>query len=280
MFSPSRNPPTSPPLPPRPPIDTSNPPPPGTPTTSSPSLTPTQKVSFAVPGAHPPLPPRPSPTKQAVPPPPAAGVAPPPPVHAQQQLVPSSTLSTPNLVFSGVLALLAYFRISPWLIILVVALGIWSIKVTETEETHQAAEQERVAAASLEFAEAYPPPHFVNHALQNLWPIINDAIFTPVIDLLEDALQTELPGVVHSVRVDSMNQGSTPLKVKFMRPMTDEEWFAGLEKGTEELGKNRRGKAKVAGGGSEEKEEDLEGGDYAVSESLRRVSMSPRGREW
>jgi len=50
-----------------------------------------------------------------------------------------------------------------------------------------------------------------------------------------------------------------------MRPLTDEEWFAGLEKGAEELGKNRRGNAKVAGGGSDEKEEDLEGGDYAVS---------------
>lgn len=265
MSSSSRNSPSGPPLPPRPLVNTSDLPHSDTPTTASPSLAPSQNVSFAIPGTNPPLPPRPKSSNQPHPPASAPEVAPTPPSNNPQHVLPPSTLSTPNLVFSGLLALLAYFRISPWLIVLVVALGIWSIKAAESEEAHHLAEQERVAQASLEYAEAHPPPHFVNHAIKALWPIINDAIFTPVIDLLEDALQAECPGVVHSVRVDSLNQGGSPLKVKFMRPMTDEEWFAGLEKGTEELGKNRRGKAKVAGGGAEEKEEDLEGGDYAVS---------------
>lgn len=68
------------------------------------------------------------------------------------------------------------------------------------------------------------------------------------------------------MRVDSLSQGATPLKVNFMRPITDEEWFTGLESGshgrTEELGKNRRRKTQVREGAEKE---ELEGGDYAVS---------------
>ena len=191
--------------------------------------------------------------------------------------IPASTLSTPNLAFSGVLALLAYFRISPFLIILVVGGGLWMVWMAEKEEQVRKLEEERVAAAA-QPAEGHHlkhAPHFVNHAVAALWPIINDAIFAPVIDLLEDALQAECPGVVHSVRVDSLSQGATPLEVKFMRPITDEEWFAGLEEGREgeeveagdgELGRNRRrGRGQVLRGanGAEDRDEDLEGGEFA-----------------
>lgn len=63
-----------------------------------------------------------------------------------------------------------------------------------------------------------------------------------------------------------------------MRPITDEEWFTGLEAGREgeeaeagdgELGKNRRReRAQVLKGanGQEGRDEDLEGGDYACFE--------------
>lgn len=194
--------------------------------------------------------------------------------------LPASTLSPPNLIFSGILALLAYFRISPFLILLVVGAGLWLVRMAEHEEEVRKQEQARVAAAAhpAEGHHVQHAPHFVNHAVAALWPIINDAIFAPVIDLLEDALQAECPGIIHSIRVDSLSQGSTPLEIKFMRPISDEEWFAGLERGREgeeaetgdgELGRNRRrGRTEVLKGANraEGRDEDLEGGDYSCFE--------------
>lgn len=104
-------------------------------------------------------------------------------------------LSTPNLMFAGILALLAYFRISPLLIVLVVGVGLWMVRMAEQEELVRRRDQERIAAAQMptEGHHIRHAPHFVNHAVKALWPIINDAIFAPVIDLLEDALQVRPP---------------------------------------------------------------------------------------
>ncbi len=55
---------------------------------------------------------------------------------------------------------------------------------------------------------------WLNKALATAWPLINADYFAPFIDLLEDSLMTQVPGIVHSVKVDDMDQGSIPLRIK------------------------------------------------------------------
>lgn len=113
---------------------------------------------------------------------------------------------------------------------------------------------------------------------------MSEELFTPIVDLLEDALQAECPAVVHSVRIDTLSQGTTPLFVKRLRPLSDREWFAGLQ--TEEEARDLAGMSGENGedgarrreretmlderlemdeDGEKRKESQIEGGEYAVS---------------
>lgn len=64
---------------------------------------------------------------------------------------------------------------------------------------------------------------WLNKALATAWPLINADYFAPFIDLLEDSLMTQVPGVVHNVRVEDMDQGSIPLRVKSFRVLPSDE---------------------------------------------------------
>lgn len=55
---------------------------------------------------------------------------------------------------------------------------------------------------------------WINHILGLVWPLITVDIFMPFIDLLEDALQLQVPGIVHAVRVEDLDQGVIPLKIQ------------------------------------------------------------------
>ncbi|PWY97343.1 hypothetical protein BCV70DRAFT_202924 [Testicularia cyperi] len=64
---------------------------------------------------------------------------------------------------------------------------------------------------------------WLNKALATAWPLINSDYFAPFVDLLEDSLMTQVPGIVHSVRVEDMDQGSIPLRVKSFRLLPSDE---------------------------------------------------------
>jgi hypothetical protein len=64
---------------------------------------------------------------------------------------------------------------------------------------------------------------WLNKALATAWPLINADYFAPLVDLLEDSLMTQVPGVVHNVRVEDMDQGSIPLRVKSFRVLPSDE---------------------------------------------------------
>lgn len=70
---------------------------------------------------------------------------------------------------------------------------------------------------------------WLNKALATAWPLINADYFAPFIDLLEDSLMTQVPGIVHNVRVDDMDQGSIPLRIKSFRvlPSDDKAFLQG-----------------------------------------------------
>ncbi|GLB34002.1 putative protein kinase C conserved region 2 (CalB) [Lyophyllum shimeji] len=71
---------------------------------------------------------------------------------------------------------------------------------------------------------------WLNALLHSLWPIANPALFTPIADMLEDALQSTLPSFVHGVRVADIGQGSEPVRILGIR------WLAAGKAGEETEG--------------------------------------------
>lgn len=70
---------------------------------------------------------------------------------------------------------------------------------------------------------------FRNHALRALFPVISTDLLIPFIDLLEDAMMTQMPtALVSSVRLTTPSLGEEPIRIRAIRPMTDAEWFAQL----------------------------------------------------
>ncbi|GAA5891821.1 hypothetical protein JCM6882_007373 [Rhodosporidiobolus microsporus] len=71
----------------------------------------------------------------------------------------------------------------------------------------------------------HPPPpvpdfesaSWVNGILAPLWPIIDRQLFVAVVDMVEDAIKGEAPGVVHSVRITSLSPGSHPISLLGLR---------------------------------------------------------------
>ncbi|PWN86990.1 hypothetical protein FA10DRAFT_234742 [Acaromyces ingoldii] len=55
---------------------------------------------------------------------------------------------------------------------------------------------------------------WMNAVLDTVWPLITQQYFVPFVDLLEDALMQQVPGIVHSCRVEDLDQGTVPLKVQ------------------------------------------------------------------
>lgn len=64
---------------------------------------------------------------------------------------------------------------------------------------------------------------WMNSVLSVVWPLINSDVFLPFVDLLEDALQVQVPGIVHAVRVEDLDQGVIPLRVDGFKMLPSDE---------------------------------------------------------
>ncbi|KDN53005.1 hypothetical protein K437DRAFT_242815 [Tilletiaria anomala UBC 951] len=76
---------------------------------------------------------------------------------------------------------------------------------------------------------------WVNTVLSHVWPLIGHDYFAPFIDLLEDALMQQVPGIVHSARVHDLDQGSLPPRLKCFKvlPPSIDAFLAGDADGDE-----------------------------------------------
>lgn len=165
-------------------------------------------------------------------------------------------LTVPHILFSTFLSLLAYYRTSPWIFLGFVALALYAAHFEAQEKNVHSEQVESAKAQQTQTAQSYSEPEFVNHAIEALWPMINQDLLVPVLDLLEDTLQSECPPVVHSVRVESLSLGKKPMKVKWMRPLSDQEWGEGMGGASPGDRANQQG---MLG------DEDISAGDYVVS---------------
>lgn len=74
---------------------------------------------------------------------------------------------------------------------------------------------------------------WMNEVLQTIWPLITQDYFVPFADLLENTLMQQVPGIVHSCRVEDLDQGYIPLRIQSLAllPSNDENAFLGAEEG-------------------------------------------------
>ncbi|GAA5834329.1 hypothetical protein JCM11251_007960 [Rhodosporidiobolus azoricus] len=60
---------------------------------------------------------------------------------------------------------------------------------------------------------------WLNRILAPLWPIIDRQLFVAVVDLMEDAIKAEAPGIVRSVRITSLSPGTHPIRLLSLRAL-------------------------------------------------------------
>ncbi|CAO1633994.1 unnamed protein product [Jaminaea pallidilutea] len=64
---------------------------------------------------------------------------------------------------------------------------------------------------------------WLNTVLASVWPLINADLFTPFVDLLEDTMQTIVPGIVHAVRIEDLDQGAVPITINSLKILPSDE---------------------------------------------------------
>ena len=63
---------------------------------------------------------------------------------------------------------------------------------------------------------------WLNGILESLWSVMNPELFSSLGGTLEDVMQASIPGFIHSVKVEDLAQGSTPIRITGLRILPDE----------------------------------------------------------
>ncbi|KAF9267810.1 hypothetical protein L218DRAFT_984691 [Marasmius fiardii PR-910] len=122
----------------------------------------------------------------------------------------------------------------------ILALGTGGVVFYYGQDTRPQKVEEKQDQKSTRWSKKSPQKHpetaaWLNSVLDTLWPIVNPALFTPLSDMLEDALQATLPKLIHGVRVADLGQGSESVRIIGMRWLdggdsdVDEGDFVNLE---------------------------------------------------
>ncbi|KAJ1026569.1 hypothetical protein NDA13_003946 [Ustilago tritici] len=63
---------------------------------------------------------------------------------------------------------------------------------------------------------------WLNGILESLWSVMNPELFSSLGGTLEDVMQASIPGFIHSVKVEDLAQGSTPIRITGIRILPDD----------------------------------------------------------
>ena len=96
-----------------------------------------------------------------------------------------------------------------------------------------------------------------NAMLAGVWPLIDPALFTSVVDMVEDIMQASLPKFVDAVRISDLGLGTNPPRIVAMRGLPDhttdkeyprEEWIYRARPGDSQVGEAGAGSRGAQGG--------------------------------
>ncbi|KZT64142.1 hypothetical protein DAEQUDRAFT_718539 [Daedalea quercina L-15889] len=111
---------------------------------------------------------------------------------------------------------------------------------------------------------------WLNAVMRGVWPIINPDMFSSLVDMLEDIMQSSAPSFVHSVRIADLGLGSNAARVTSIRSLPD----AGVgKKGGDEISES----LEVDSAGMSPEERDALGGDHVNLEIGFACRAEPSG---
>lgn len=68
---------------------------------------------------------------------------------------------------------------------------------------------------------------WVNSLLKRIWPILNPDLFSSLVDLLEDTMKKQSPGIVKTVRIEDHVLGSNPIRIHSVHVLPDDVEIGG-----------------------------------------------------
>ncbi|EED84133.1 predicted protein [Postia placenta Mad-698-R] len=74
---------------------------------------------------------------------------------------------------------------------------------------------------------------WLNAVLRGVWPIINTDMFAPMVDIVEDIMQSSAPSFVHSIRISDVGLGSNSARITSIRSLPDAD-----RSGTDSIGES------------------------------------------
>lgn len=64
---------------------------------------------------------------------------------------------------------------------------------------------------------------WLNAMLAVVWPLIDPALFTSVVDMVEDIMQASLPKFVDAIRISDLGLGNNPFRIVAIRGLPDQQ---------------------------------------------------------
>ncbi|GMK56735.1 hypothetical protein CspeluHIS016_0305750 [Cutaneotrichosporon spelunceum] len=116
---------------------------------------------------------------------------------------------------------------------------------------------------------------WLNHLVHLVWGLVDNTLFIPIADSVEDILQQSLPSFLDSVRITDVSQGSNALRITSVRALPDQPGDRGYPK-THWIDDGENLKLKDTTG--KEIEED-QAGDYYNFEATFAYSALPGDKE-
>ncbi|RKP26030.1 hypothetical protein SYNPS1DRAFT_28259 [Syncephalis pseudoplumigaleata] len=130
--------------------------------------------------------------------------------------------------FAALVWLGLYYGVSVWLLVAALVCWIYVLRRSDAGDAviwSHLVELERGNRLVGRRAESV---EWVNHVMGKLWPLINRDLFAPAIDLMEDVLKERCPSIVYAVRVDDVDQGVYPFRVRSIRVLPPTQDLAAI----------------------------------------------------
>ncbi|EED79792.1 predicted protein [Postia placenta Mad-698-R] len=109
---------------------------------------------------------------------------------------------------------------------------------------------------------------WLNTVLRGVWPIINTDMFAPMVDIVEDIMQSSAPSFVHSIRISDVGLGSNSARITSIRSLPDAD-----RSGTDSIGES----LEVDSQDMSPEDRDALGGDHVNLEVLFAYRGLPSG---
>ncbi|RKP08734.1 hypothetical protein THASP1DRAFT_29473 [Thamnocephalis sphaerospora] len=109
------------------------------------------------------------------------------------------------------------YGLSIWLAFAIIGCLLYALRRADTSDASIWTHLVELERANRILGKQAESVEWVNYVVRQLWPLINRELFAPAIDLMEKVLQAHCPGFVYAVRVDEVDQGVYPFRVRGIR---------------------------------------------------------------